>query len=89
MRYNGCISLLDCEPLVPTPNPTIPAKPCIHGSRLGREHTSLATHLVEDNRLEGYANHDESAAGAHGLHDRLHDRTWAYAFDLPHRASAR
>lgn len=57
-------------------------KPWVHGTRLGREHRSLRTHMHEDH---GYSIVGDWSDGAlHGEHDKVHGKTWAYAFDLPH-----
>ena len=60
------------------------AKPWVHGSRLGREHRSLRQHMCEDHGLTKDELKGVSDAGVDGWHNRLHDKTWAYAFDLPH-----
>jgi hypothetical protein len=59
----------------------------IHGTRLGRAHASLRLHLVEDHALQPGWAETASDGAAHGLHDGRHQRTWAYAEDLPHGPS--
>lgn len=56
----------------------------VHGSRLGRKHRSLRTHLAEDHGMDNAWLRDQSAGGLHGKHDGIHRTTWAYAYDLPH-----
>jgi hypothetical protein len=56
----------------------------IHGSELGRSHRSIRRHLAEDH---GFSPQDLEPLGdgaIHGIHDRDHHTTWAYAFDLAH-----
>lgn len=59
-------------------------KTWVHGTRLGRDHTSLALHLVEDHGYHVDYVDSLSDGGKHGLHDGEHGTTWAYAADLSH-----
>lgn len=61
-----------------------PHQPVVHGSHLGREHHSVRRHLREDHARTAGELKGLSDAAIHGLHDADHQRTWAYAFDLPH-----
>jgi hypothetical protein len=56
----------------------------VHGSRLGREHLSVRTHLLEDHGVDRQDIADASDGALHGLHDGKHATTWAYSKDLPH-----
>jgi len=56
----------------------------VHGSRLGREHRSVATHLIEDHSVDPAWIASATDGAVHGKHDGLHRQTWAYAADLPH-----
>lgn len=56
----------------------------VHGTRLGREHKSLKIHLREDHGVRWERARSLSDGEAHGTHDGMHDKTWAYAYDLPH-----
>lgn len=60
------------------------AEPWVHGTRLGREHTSLRRHLVEDHHANPGQAEMLSDGAAHGIHDRQHDDFAAYAVDLSH-----
>ena len=60
------------------------SKPWVHGTRLGREHTSLRQHLIEDHGVQRGWTETASDGAVRGLHDGRHDRTGAYALNLPH-----
>lgn len=68
----------------PEPDDPRPTRRWVHGTHLGRSHTSVRTHLVEDHGLSVHQVDALSDGAVHGLHDGRHDRTWAYAYDLPH-----
>jgi len=57
----------------------------VHGSRLGREHISVREHLIEDHYEDPVRVFEWSDGAVHGAHDGSHNRTWAYAYDLPHK----
>jgi hypothetical protein len=59
-----------------------------HGSKLGRDHVSVRQHLIEDHDMTPERAAELSDGSVHGIHDRDHDRVWAYAFDLPHPLAA-
>lgn len=68
-----------------TPVPT--GEQWIHGTRLGREHRSVRTHLVEDHRVDPGWVENASDAQIHGKHDGQHSKTFADSLNLPHPAS--
>lgn len=55
-----------------------------HGTRLGREHTSVREHLAEDHSCKPGWLENATDPAIQGAHDGMHGRTWAYGFDLPH-----
>jgi len=61
-----------------------PRQTWVHGTRLGREHTSLRQHLIEDHGVQRGWTETASDGAVRGLHDGRHDRTGAYALNLPH-----
>jgi hypothetical protein len=56
----------------------------VHGSKLGREHCDLATHLVEDHGTDPVLLLDAPDPALQGRHDGLHAVTRACYYDLPH-----
>jgi len=58
--------------------------PILHGSKLGREHTSVRQHLTEDHGIDLDWTASATDGAIHGKHDGLHNCTWAYSYDLPH-----
>lgn len=71
-------------PPVPPPVEAAPRRTWMHGTRLGREHTSVRQHLVEDHGEDPDVVRSWSDGAVHGTHDEAHSTTWAYAVDLPH-----
>jgi hypothetical protein len=61
-----------------------PQPPWVHGTRLGREHTSVREHLAEDHGVDRAALDVMGDGAVHGMHDGRHHKVWAYAEDLPH-----
>lgn len=60
------------------------SRPLTHGSKLGREHTSVRHHLAEDHGIDPDWTASATDGAIHGKHDGLHNCTWAYGYDLPH-----
>jgi hypothetical protein len=61
------------------------SRPGPHGSRLGRKHSSVRQHLIEDHPgIDPNWARDASDGAIHGKHDGLHNCTWACDYDLPH-----
>jgi hypothetical protein len=56
----------------------------MHGSKLGREHTSLRQHLVEDHDVEPGWAETASDGSVHGLHDGRHRTIGAHDYDIRH-----
>lgn len=78
------VTVIYAEADAPDPVATDADSTWVHGTRLGREHRSVAAHLVEDHAIDSAWVDSASDAAVHGKHDGLHKRTWAYAADLPH-----